>query len=40
VINTIKRRKLGYLGHRMRNENQYQLLKEILQKKLYGKRKE
>lgn len=38
VMRTIKRRKLEYLEHIMRNENHYRLLKSILQGKLYSKR--
>jgi len=38
VMETIKRRKLEYLGHIMRNDNKYKLLKSILQEKVFGKR--
>lgn len=38
VMNTIKKRKLEYLGHIMRNDNKYGLLKSVLQGKVYGKR--
>lgn len=38
VMKTIKRRKLEYLGHIMRNDNKYKLLKSILQGKVVGKR--
>lgn len=38
VLNTVKRRKLQYLGHVMRNESRYQLLQCILQGKVDGKR--
>lgn len=38
ILNTIKVRKLEYLGHIMRNENRYQLLQCILQGKVEGKR--
>uniref|UniRef100_A0A8D8SXR8 Craniofacial development protein 2 n=1 Tax=Cacopsylla melanoneura TaxID=428564 RepID=A0A8D8SXR8_9HEMI len=38
IMHTIKRRKLEYLGHILRNENKYHLLKCILQGKVYGKR--
>jgi hypothetical protein len=38
VMYTIKRRKLEYLGHIMRNSTKYRLLKVILQGKVFGKR--
>lgn len=38
IVNTIKIRKLQYLGHIMRNENRYTILQAILQGKMYGKR--
>uniref|UniRef100_A0A8D9AE48 Uncharacterized protein n=1 Tax=Cacopsylla melanoneura TaxID=428564 RepID=A0A8D9AE48_9HEMI len=38
IMNTVKKRKLEYLGHIMRNEEKYCLLKTILQGKVYGKR--
>lgn len=38
VIKTIKKRKLEYLGHIIRNEQRYGLLQLILQGKVYGKR--
>uniref|UniRef100_A0A8D8YAJ6 Uncharacterized protein n=1 Tax=Cacopsylla melanoneura TaxID=428564 RepID=A0A8D8YAJ6_9HEMI len=38
IIVTVKRRKLEYLGHIMRNETKYKLLKCILQGKVQGKR--
>lgn len=38
IMNTIKRRKLEYLGHIMRNEGKYHLLISILQGKVFGKR--
>ena len=38
VINTVKKRKLQYLGHLMRNEQRFYLFKSILQRKVLGKR--
>lgn len=38
IMLTVKRRKLEYLGHIMRNETKYKLLKCILQGKVQGKR--
>lgn len=38
VLNTVKTRKLQYLGHIMRNESRYVLLQKILQGKVYGAR--
>ena len=38
VINTVKIRKLQYLGHLMRNEQRFYLLQSILQGKVLGKR--
>lgn len=38
IMYTVKRRKLEYLGHIMRNETKYKLLKCILQGKVEGKR--
>ena len=38
IIFNIKRRKLEYLGHIMRNETKYKLLKCILQGKVLGRR--
>lgn len=38
IMHTVKRRKLEYLGHIMRNETKYKLLKCILQGKVQGKR--
>uniref|UniRef100_A0A8D8T8A4 Craniofacial development protein 2 n=1 Tax=Cacopsylla melanoneura TaxID=428564 RepID=A0A8D8T8A4_9HEMI len=38
IINTVKKRKLQYLGHIMRNEHRYQLLQQILQGKIAGRR--
>lgn len=38
IMNSVKRRKLEYLGHIMRNEKRYGLLQLILQGKVYGKR--
>ena len=38
VINTVKIRKLQYLGHLMRNEKRFYLLQSILQGKVLGKR--
>lgn len=38
ILNTVKGRKLEYLGHVMRNENRYGLLQLILQGKVYGRR--
>lgn len=37
VMNTVKKRKLEYFGHIMRNEKKYDLLITILQGKVYGK---
>uniref|UniRef100_A0A8D8SMX4 Craniofacial development protein 2 n=1 Tax=Cacopsylla melanoneura TaxID=428564 RepID=A0A8D8SMX4_9HEMI len=36
VLNTVKVRKLQYLGHIMRNENRYFLLQNSIQGKVYG----
>lgn len=38
IIHTVKCRKLEYLGHIMRNETKYKLLKCILQGKAHGRR--
>lgn len=38
IINNVKKRKLEYLGHVMRNEQRYNLLQLILQGKIFGKR--
>uniref|UniRef100_A0A8D8SWG1 Uncharacterized protein n=1 Tax=Cacopsylla melanoneura TaxID=428564 RepID=A0A8D8SWG1_9HEMI len=38
VMNTAKKRKLEYLGHIMRNETKYKLVKSILQGKVFGER--
>uniref|UniRef100_A0A8D8SH15 Craniofacial development protein 2 n=1 Tax=Cacopsylla melanoneura TaxID=428564 RepID=A0A8D8SH15_9HEMI len=38
IMNTIKVRKLQYLGHIMRNESRYTLLQSIMQGKIFGKR--
>lgn len=38
VVNTVKDRKLQYLGHVMLNENRYRLFQCILQGKIAGKR--
>lgn len=38
VLNNIKKRKLEYLGHIMRNEHRYSLLQLILQGKVLGRR--
>jgi len=37
VINTTKKRKLEYLGHIMRNESKYHLLRSVLQGKDHQK---
>jgi len=39
VMKMIKRRKLEYLGHIIRNDKKYKLLKSILQGKVFGKRR-
>lgn len=38
IVNNVKKRKLEYLGHVMRNEQRYNLLQLILQGKIFGKR--
>ena len=38
VINTVRIRKLQYLGHLMSDEQRFYLLKSILQGKVLGKR--
>jgi Reverse transcriptase (RNA-dependent DNA polymerase) len=38
IVYTIKRRKLEYLGHVMRNQDRYSLLQSIMQGKIKGKR--
>uniref|UniRef100_A0A8D8VL77 Craniofacial development protein 2 n=2 Tax=Cacopsylla melanoneura TaxID=428564 RepID=A0A8D8VL77_9HEMI len=38
IMLTVKSRKLEYLGHIIRNETKYELLKSILQGKVFGKR--
>jgi hypothetical protein len=38
VMNTVKKRKLEYLGDIMKNETKYKLLKSILQGKVVGVR--
>jgi hypothetical protein len=38
LVNTIKIRKLQYLGHITRNESRYTIVQAILQGKMYGKR--
>lgn len=38
ILYTIKRRKLEYLGHIMRNQHRYTLLQSIMQGKVKGKR--
>lgn len=38
VVNTVKDRKLQYLGHIMRNENRFHILQSILQRKVLGMR--
>lgn len=38
ILNEVKRRKLEYLGHIMRNEQRYSLLQLILQGKVHGRR--
>ena len=39
IINIVKKRKLEYLGHIMRNQNRYGLLLLILQYKIQSKRR-
>ncbi|GJQ78502.1 hypothetical protein Trydic_g11617 [Trypoxylus dichotomus] len=39
LMNTIKPRKLEYLGHIMRNEERYGLLQTVLQGKIYARRR-
>lgn len=38
VIRTVKKRKLEYLGHIMRNNDRYRLLQLVLQGKVFGRR--
>ncbi|GJQ79581.1 hypothetical protein Trydic_g16425 [Trypoxylus dichotomus] len=38
LVTAIKARTLEYLGHIMRNERRYDLLQDILQEKIPGKR--